>query len=176
MGGNKPFAPFGGGTLIGATLDRLRPQADEIIINAGLPGTNIAKALAGLGVPLVFDELLPGLGPLSGVVTAVNWAFNRGFTKVITAPCDMPYLPEDMVAQLQAAPDDADVVHFSGARDYPLCASWQVSILPELLAALNSASAKGGLAVMRFLALRRVHRIPVTDDAAFANINTVLGD
>ena len=87
---------------------------------------------------------------------------------VITAPCDMPDLPDDMAAQLLAAPT-ADVVYFKGERDYPLCALWRISVADDLRRALQQAD--GGLAVMRFLATQTVHTIPVSDDTAFVNIN-----
>jgi molybdopterin-guanine dinucleotide biosynthesis protein A len=167
MGGQKPFAPYGHSTLIEATMARLKPQTREIVINAGAPGTALALPLSCLNARLTFDEL-SGLGPLSGVLSALDMAKADGDSSVITAPCDMPNLPDDMVAQLMAAPP-ADVVYFSGARDYPLCALWQVSVADALRDALQKA--EGGLAVMRFLATLKTGCIAVSDDAAFTNIN-----
>jgi molybdopterin-guanine dinucleotide biosynthesis protein A len=167
MGGYKPFAPYGHSTLIEATMARLKPQTREIVINAGAPGTPLALPLSCLDARLIFDEL-PGLGPLSGVLSALDVAKTDGDTSVITAPCDMPHLPVDMVAQLLTAPP-ADVVYFRGARDYPLCALWQVSFAAVLRDALQQAA--GGLAVMRFLATLKTGCIAVSDEAAFTNIN-----
>lgn len=168
MGGNKPFAPYGQSTLIETTIARLKPQTRDIVINAGVRGTALGLPLSCLGARLIFDETLAGLGPLSGVLSALDMARATGDTSVITVPCDMPNLPDDMVAQLVAAPA-ADVVHFASARDYPLCALWQVSVADALRHALEKA--ESGLAVMRFLATQKIERISVSDDAAFININ-----
>jgi molybdenum cofactor guanylyltransferase len=165
MGGNKPLHPFEGSTLIDAVIARMAPQVHDMAINAAEPGLSV------LGLPLLYDEpALADLGPLSGVRTALQWATDRDDTHVITVPCDMPRLPENLVARLMAVPfGDTDVVHFSGARDYPLCARWAVAILPDLDNALRNSG--GGLAVMRFLSGRRVVKLEAGDDAAFININ-----
>jgi len=169
MGGNKPFSPYGASTLIETTLARLKTQVREVVINAGEKGSALTLPLSCLGARLIFDDpRLASRGPLSGVLSALDMARADGATAVLTAPCDMPSLPADMVMQLLDAPA-AEVVHFSGERDYPLCALWQVSIADNLRAALEAT--EDGLAVMKFLATRQVHKITVTEDAAFVNIN-----
>ena len=169
MGGDKPFAPYGKSTLIETTLARLKPQAPEIVINAGAKSSALVLPLSCLDARLIFDDpAFADMGPLSGVLSALEMAEAAGDAAVVTAPCDMPNLPEDMVAQLLAAPK-ADVVHFKGARDYPLCALWDVSVTEPLRTALQQA--EDGLAVMRFLSTQNVRTIAVSDDAAFANIN-----
>ena len=169
MGGDKPFAPYGKSTLIETTLARLKPQAPEIVINAGSKSSALVLPLSCLDARLIFDDpAFADMGPLSGVLSALEMAQAAGDVAVVTAPCDMPNLPEDMVAQLLAAPK-ADVVCFKGARDYPLCALWDVSVMGPLRTALQLA--EGGLAVMRFLSTQDVRTIAVSDDAAFTNIN-----
>ena len=166
MGGNKPFQPYGQTTLIEAVIARLKPQVGEIVVNAGTGGSALSLPLSCLGLRLIYDGM-PGLGPLSGVLSALQMAEAAGDAAVVTAPCDMPELPVDMVAQLGAA--DSDVVYFSGVRDYPLCALWRVSVLPALRAALEAAD--GGLPVMRFLDSQTVACVTVTDETAFVNVN-----
>ncbi len=169
MGGSKPFAPYGRSTLIETALARLKPQVRELIINAGTQISPLALPLSCLDARLIFDDpAFADLGPLSGVLSALEMAWAAGDEMVITAPCDMPNLPEDMVAQLLAAPS-ADIVYFRGTRDYPLCALWRPSVIDPLRDALQKA--EGGLAVMRFLSTQNVRTIPVSDDAAFMNIN-----
>lgn len=165
MGGNKPMHPYDGGTLIGAVIARLEPQARDMAINAAKPGLSI------FGLPLLYDEpAFANLGPLSGVRTALAWAKTRGDTQVITTPCDMPCLSETFVSRLVSVPtDETDAVYFSGSRDYPLCARWATSLLPTLDEALRTT--KGGLAVMRFLSACRVVKLEAGDDTAFLNIN-----
>ena len=169
MGGDKPFAPYGKSTLIETTLARLKPQAPEIVVNAGAKHSALVLPLSCLDARLIFDDpAFVDMGPLSGVLSALEMAQAAGDAAVMTTPCDMPNLPEDMVAQLLTSPA-ADVVYFKGERDYPLCALWNVSVTETLLTALQQAD--GGLAVMRFLSTQDVRTIAVSDDAAFMNIN-----
>ncbi len=168
MGGNKPLQPYGRTTLIEATLDRLRPQAHDIQINAR---PDLAADLTYLGLPLIFDASdFADLGPLSGVRTAVREAARLGRDYVVTAPCDMPALPSDMIMRLRN--EEADIVHFRGERDYPLCALWRTSLLPALDAALTAARPEGGVRVMRFIASQASIALR-GDPAAFININTL---
>ncbi len=165
MGGNKPLHPWQGTTLIEATIARLKPQVDTIYINAGPVG------LDGLDYPQIHDHpAVAGLGPLSGVHSALHLAAELGLDAVFTAPCDMPYLPPDLVTQLEAV--EADIVHFGGERDYPLTTRWRTSLLPSLEAALLAARAEGGLRVMRYIQSQRAVRLEATDRDAFRNINT----
>ena len=174
MGGNKPLHPWRGATLIEATIARLKPQAEAIHINAGQTDAGSA-ALERLGYPLVFDDAaFAGLGPLSGVRSAIRLAADLGHEAVITAPCDMPDLPLDMVARLGGR--DADIVHFFGAdvfdeRDYPLTTLWRTSLLPSLDAALITARREGGLKVMRYIQSQSFVRLEVDDPDVFRNIN-----
>jgi molybdopterin-guanine dinucleotide biosynthesis protein A len=167
MGGDKPFHAWGDATLIEATLARLEPQADDIAINAGALDAPHATRLAGLGLPVLYDDL-PWRGPLSGVLSALQWAQLGGETYVITCPCDMPELPDDYVSRLMDAPDAA-IVHYGGADSYPLCARWRADLASELYAALRIAP--GGLRVRTFSAAHHPLVIPVGDPATFANIN-----
>ncbi|MGA9659410.1 MAG: molybdenum cofactor guanylyltransferase [Asticcacaulis sp.] len=172
MGGHKPFHVYENKPLIVSVIDALRPQAGRLFLNA----REESDALNALGQPLCFDdEAVAGLGPLSGIHTALKTGAAIGEDVVITAPCDMPHLPHDMVTQLVARMDDqTDIVHFSGARDYPLCALWHTRLLPHLESALLAARKHGGLAVMGYLKTVRTAKIRANNDAAFININQPL--
>jgi molybdopterin-guanine dinucleotide biosynthesis protein A len=174
MGGNKPFYPFENSTLIETVLARVASQTGAVAINTGLAGTVVAERLRQLPFLAICDEeTLGDLGPLSGVLCALEWARARGDEAVITVPCDMPNVPADMVSQLEAnAYGSVDVVYFSGRRDYPLCALWKTSVAQPLRTALEAAKPHGGLPVVRFLESKRVCKIKVENEAAFANINS----
>lgn len=168
FGGNKPFQPFGRTTLIGQVILRLKPQVETLAINSGAPGHPLTQRLTDLGFPVLTDDDCAERGPLSGVLTAMRWAASLGETAVITAPCDMPYLPGDYVMRLRSVYAHT-VGYFSGARDHPLCAIWPVSHLTELESALNLSDK--GLAVRRFLDEIGAARINCTDETSFLNIN-----
>ncbi len=172
IGGDKPLYPFGGTTLIQATLARLSPTAGPVYINAGLAGTALANGLEPLGWPLIFDaDDVAGLGPLSGVCTALRLARSLAHEEVITVPCDMPYLPYDMIDQLRRADHEADIVYFAGRRDYPLCALWRTRRLTSLEDALQQARPSGGLRVMAYIAMLHALTLVPHDDQAFQSIN-----
>jgi molybdenum cofactor guanylyltransferase len=168
MGGNKPFYAHGFSTLIEAVIARLRSQSDALYVNAS---HHLMPDFEKLGLPLVNDDPdFAGLGPLSGVLTALELAAARGEETVVTVPCDMPDLPLDLVEQLVAAPS-TDVVYFTGRSEYPLCALWRTTVTERLKAMLDENRDSGGLAVWRFVEQVQVCKVITTDDAAFANIN-----
>ncbi|MDI7775714.1 molybdenum cofactor guanylyltransferase [Asticcacaulis sp. EMRT-3] len=167
MAGNKPFHAWGQTTLIEATLERLSPYTDDLIINAGAIDGPWVTRLAGLGLPMIYDDL-PWRGPLSGVLSALERAEQSGWPHIITCPCDMPALPDDYVARLEQAPATA-IACYAGERDYPLCARWQTALRPALEKALRAAPS--GLRVMDFIKAHVVHIVAVAHEADFANIN-----
>ncbi|ESQ90172.1 hypothetical protein ABAC460_10500 [Asticcacaulis sp. AC460] len=168
MGGNKPFHAHGASTLIEAVIARLRGQAGALYVNAS---KHLTPEFEALGLPLVMDDAdFSALGPLSGVLTALELAAARGEETVVTVPCDMPDLPLDLVAQLESAPQ-TDVVYFTGRSEYPLCGLWRTTVTEKLKAMLDENRDTGGLAVWRFLEQVQVCKVITTDDAAFANIN-----
>lgn len=169
MGGDKPFYPYRGVSLIETVLNRLKPQADLVCVNVGRKDHPLRARLSGLGLPVVTDAM-PGLGPLSGVHASLRLAQERGWPQVITAPCDMPDLPADYVTRLLEAPA-ADVAFYAGSRDHPLCALWQTRLVSRLEDALQAAVPQGGLAVRHFLSGIQCHRVQTQDERAFGNIN-----
>jgi molybdenum cofactor guanylyltransferase len=173
IGGNKPFYVFNGRPLIEWVIDALRPQASQLLLNAGTQNSALAGALVRLGIGLCLDTpRFEGLGPLSGVHAAILTAHNLGQDVVITAPCDMPNLPSNMIGTLlDSHGQDVDVTYFYGARDYPLCAAWSIALLSTLEAALETSRESGGLSVMQFLADCRTRKIRIDDDRAFVNVN-----
>jgi len=122
MGGNKPLYPVQGSSLIKKVIDRLAQKDVDIRINAGALGGGLAGPLSQFGLGILFDEdIYAGLGPMSGVCTALHIAANLGKREVITVPCDMPALPVDFILRLKdAGALECDVVHYKGERDYPL--------------------------------------------------------
>lgn len=171
LGGNKPFHPYGDSTLIEAVISRLKPQVSNLYINAGHRGHHLAFGLSNLDLPVVADEeSLSQLGPLSGVLTAMTLANQLGVAELITVPCDMPALPENLVQTLIEAPS-ADVAFMSGLRDHPLCARWAASLAPSLCSLLKAAKGANGPPVMSFLRTLTAIAVPITDEAAFLNVN-----
>lgn len=94
MGGqDKGLLRLNGRPLIQHVLERLAPQCDTILININ----RNRQAYAEFGLPLLEDSLPGGLGPLAGLLTALEHSQSE---YVISVPCDTPQLPRDLVARM----------------------------------------------------------------------------
>ncbi len=103
MGRDKALMPFLGRPLIARLVERLSGLADELLIT-----TNHPAEFRFLGLPL-FPDLLPGMGALGGLYTALS-AARQDLVAVIA--CDMPFvLPALLRAQRDLlVGEEADVV------------------------------------------------------------------
>ena len=125
MGGGKSAKPFGGKSLLETTLARLLPQA-QILALSGEP-----RSLEGLGFEVLADDSPEKLGPMAGLATALRWAKARNLSHVLTAPCDAPFLPENLVQRLSAAIGSASVcVARSNGEVHVASCLWSVALLP----------------------------------------------
>lgn len=102
MGSDKALLPFMGKPLIMRVLSRLARIADEVIIT-----TNQPENYRFLGITPVPD-ILPGLGALGGLYTALN-AASHPYVAVVA--CDMPFAsPELFLYELMTLREtEADV-------------------------------------------------------------------
>lgn len=166
MGGvDKGLVALAGQPMAAHVLARLAPQVDELIINAN----QNADAYAALGHP-VFGDDIPGFaGPLAGLHAALMRASHP---LVVTAPCDSPFLPTDLVARLAAAlhaqqADLAVAKTFDQAHPvFCLCRRTLAGHLEDFLAG-------GGRKIDRWYGSLKVIEVPFDDEeAAFRNINT----
>jgi molybdenum cofactor guanylyltransferase len=125
-GGDKCWLQIGGASILSRIVSVLSSQVGTILINSN-SDTALFDAF-GLGVR---PDVMPGhLGPLAGILTAMEWAQEIDDALVLTVPSDTPFLPHDLVARLYAKFDGVrPVVASSGARIHPTIGLW-----PTLLA------------------------------------------
>ena len=162
---DKGLVEFGGRPMIAHALDRLAPQVDAILINAN---QNLER-YAAFGYPVVPDAVGGFAGPLAGLHaglarTATEYA--------VTAPCDSPFLPADLVARLHAELI-GDRAQLAVARTFdqphPVFCLARRDLLPHLAAFL----AGGGRKMDLWYATLRAIEVRFDDEAdAFRNINT----
>jgi molybdenum cofactor guanylyltransferase len=132
IGGGKPFVPLAGKALIAHVIDRLAPQCERLAINAN----GATDRFTALGLPVVADGPDGGQGPLSGVLAAMDWAAAQGASRVLTAPVDTPFLPEDLATRLAAV--DAPIVLATAADGvHGTCGLWDIDLRDTLAAALS---------------------------------------
>jgi len=166
MGGvDKGLVELAGQPMAAHVLERLGPQVDELIINAN----QNAEAYAAFGHPVFGDDIPGYAGPLAGLHAALVRASHP---LVVTAPCDSPFLPSDLVERLHQAlrAQDADLAvakTFDQAHPvFCLCRSRLASHLHDFLSS-------GGRRIDRWYGSLNVVEVAFDDEeAAFRNINT----
>ena len=163
-GADKALVSLAGQSLIARVIERLEPQVEALAISAN----GDAARFHGLGLPVLPDA--DRLGPLSGILAALNWAGPLGATAVVSAPVDCPFLPPDLVPRLCLAAEVTGLaLAESGGHLQPTFGIWPVTLAPALTAFLTS----GAKARVRDFALAHgAKAAPFPDDAAFANLNT----
>ena len=164
MGGvDKGLQVLSGQPMIAHVIARLAPQVYDIVINAN----QNREAYAAFGHPVVPDAIEGYAGPLAGLHAGLQAATQA---LVVTAPCDSPFLPEDLVARLAAALGENDLaVAKTGAQAHPVFALVRRTLLGHLAAYL----AGGGRKIDAWYASLKVVEVAFDDEAdAFSNINT----
>jgi molybdopterin-guanine dinucleotide biosynthesis protein A len=148
FGSDKALALFDGRPLIEHAIATIAPQVDAIVVcGREWPGqVSLADRPSGRH------------GPLAGIAAALLYASEHGFDAVLSAPCDVPDAPRDLLLCL--SPPSSYVA------DTPVIGLWSAATAPILDALL----AAGGNRSMRAFADRIAAR-PVALDRALRNIN-----
>jgi len=166
MGGvDKGLLTLRGQPLVAHVVQRLAPQADTLLINCNENQQDYVQ----FGYPLVRDGISGGLGPLAGLLGAMQSNDNE---YVLSVPCDTPYLPHDLVARMlhTLQHDNADLcsVH-DGERLHPVILLARRHLAPSLEQFLNAGQRK----VRDWYDSQHHCTTDFSDQPlAFANINT----
>ena len=95
-GGDKCLNVLGKKTILGHVIGRLSHQLTHIALNAnGDPGR-----FAEFQLPVIPDQTNKFLGPLAGVLSGLDWAFDNGFNQIVTVAADTPFFPLKLVKML----------------------------------------------------------------------------
>jgi molybdopterin-guanine dinucleotide biosynthesis protein A len=166
MGGvDKGLMPLRGKPMVAWVIERLRPQVDELAINAN---QNLDR-YRSFGPTVYPDEIGGFIGPLAGLHAALG---RTALPLVVTAPCDSPFLPTDLVTRLYAAlvEHGADLaVARTLDQRHPVFSLCRRTLLPALTAYLAS----GGRKMDGWYAPLKHIDVSFDDQPdAFRNINT----
>ena len=129
MGGCKPQRRLAGESLLGRAVDTARQWSPAVRV-----AVRDRSQASGVEAELIFDDpTIPG--PLAGVAAALAWAGGEGAEHVLTIPCDMPFLPPDLLFRLDEVmgPAHGAAVAASGMRLHPVCTLWRTPIAPLLV-------------------------------------------
>ncbi len=166
IGGHKASRLLGGVSLL-----------EHMTRIASLYSNDIAIAVNGdfdtsvaTNIPMIVDEN-DGAGPISGLLSALNFANSKGSGHVLILSCDTPFLPFDLMTKLHASIGDAGaaVAQYDGDL-HPACSLWRADTVQFLPAYIG----QGHRSLIGFA--EAVGYIPVEWPAApfdpFFNINT----
>lgn len=173
FGSPKGLAPLGGRPMAEWALRALTPHFPRRVVIANDPGYS-----EGLGVP-VRGDLIPGMGPLGGLATALAWAREEGLNGVFLLACDLPLVSHEFVGRILHhgfQGREAVVPASEGPLGMePLCAAYNKGCLPSAEALL----AEGGRSMRGLLESAGFTLVPmdvlggVRETArAFLNVNT----
>ena len=124
FGQDKAAANLGQRSLIEHVLARAMPQVGAMAVS----GRDY-----GLGVPVIAD-MMPGEGPLGGILSSLAWAREKGFGAIASFSCDAPFFPADLVAELTLPIPLGATSSYARSLSgrHPVFAIWPVSVTAEL--------------------------------------------
>jgi molybdopterin-guanine dinucleotide biosynthesis protein A len=161
---DKGLLVLHGKPLVSWVLERIIPQVDEAIISANRG----IDQYASLGCPVISDTLTEFAGPLAGVQRGMLEARHP---LVLCVPCDMPFLPADLVTRLLAALDGsgADLAVPASGDDIHRAL---MLVRRDLAANLETFLAGGGRKVSQWQGGLKQVVVPFVEVDAFLNVNT----
>ena len=165
MGGeDKGLLKLKDKTLVEWVLARVAPQVDEILISAN---RNLDTYRA-FGYPVLPDKTEGFAGPLAGIARGLLDAQHE---LILSAPCDTPFLPDDLVARLlaglHAGDFDLAVPAIAGAGQHAICLMRR-----QVGANLAGYLAQGGHKVQEWQAGLKCAQVDFSDAAPFfMNVN-----
>ncbi|MDF2365951.1 molybdenum cofactor guanylyltransferase MobA [Sneathiella sp.] len=138
MGGGAKFLErLGGKTLLLHSIDTLRPQVSEFVLNMNMEaGEDIPS-----DIPVIKDSVSGFAGPLAGVLTGIEY-FNKknvDSTHMLSVPTDAPFIPADLVERLASeirSTTNKIVMANSVGRVHPVVALWPLALAVDLRSAL----------------------------------------
>ena len=120
-------------TLLEHVIDRLEPQVGELFINAN-PDLCGEQSLTVIG-----DHMAGFQGPLTGLWSALKSDRLSDASYLMMVPCDGPFIPQNLVAELyqMIVKNDVDIacVRYQGFAQ-PTFSLWNKRVLPAVEEAL----------------------------------------
>jgi molybdenum cofactor guanylyltransferase len=177
MGGvDKALLHWRGQPLLAHTLAVLAPQVACLLVSHNRGDAELLALATAHAAPCLPDTRPGHLGPLAGVLAALEHLAQHGpaCPWLATLPCDVPKAPADLVARLAAAAGTSGLAIAASRNvdhslaEHPTCMLVHQRLRPTLEAALAAGEQR-----VRAWAQAQGAAVVVFDDAeAFANVNT----
>lgn len=163
-GEDKGLVPLFGKPLYQHVLEKLRPQVNNIVINAN---RNIPTYQQS-GYAVITDSIDNYPGPLAGILAGLEFSQTEW---TMFVPCDTPFIPDNLVQHLWQNRKGHHIVYASDEeREHPtLCL-----IHNSQIAQLKQFLANGDKKLMLFMAQANAKAVIFPNSKkAFENINTL---
>ena len=164
-GRDKGLVLLAGKPLVQYVLEAITPQVERVKINANRNQDDYTA----FNCPVISDELDNYCGPLAGMASCLA---EIDTPYMVTAPCDSPFIPDDLVKRLflKLEQNDAEIsVAHNGERIQPVFVLMKSTLRHSILGFLD----KGERKIDKWF---DQHKLAITDFSdqpdTFININT----
>ena len=134
---DKSFLQVGNKALLDMTIERLQSQSSRVAINTNSHSLKYKR----YGLPILHDQVGGFFGPLAGILTAMKWAEDIGYEKVLTVAVDTPLFPENLLKELYKKMEESnsDIVFAASVNDHdqrkdlhPVFGLWKTNLRDDL--------------------------------------------
>ena len=146
-GGDKGLLMLGKTTIIERVIDKILPQVGSLSININ----GDSSRFPDYKLPIIPDSIKGYLGPLSGILAGMEWAFKNGNRYIATVAADTPFLPDDFIKRLHAMVKSKNLnIGIAASRFlrrddvfiHPTFGIWEVALKDDLRDALANDTRK----------------------------------
>ena len=146
-GGDKGLLMLGKTTIIERVIDKILPQVGSLAININ----GDSSRFPDYKLPIISDSIKGYLGPLSGILAGMEWAFKNGNRYIATVAADTPFLPDDFIKRLDAMVKSKNLnIGIAASRIlsgddvfiHPTFGIWEVALKDDLRDALANDTRK----------------------------------
>lgn len=142
-GRDKALIEIAGKPLLAHVAGRFAPQVGTLVLSAnGDP-----ERFDSFALPVVGDVLEGHMGPLVGILSAMEWASAHcpEVQWIASVAVDTPLLPRDLVARLsEGAEGCGAAIAASNGRVHPVCGLFNIALATDLRIYLEGGGRKAG--------------------------------
>lgn len=168
MGQDKASLDWEGRPMLTAVTDVLAQRCDPVLVAAAPTSQAYAELSDVAGVDWITTEPA-GVGPLGGLVAALEAAEAAGSPVAFVCATDMPLIAPELIDELLhglTSSADAVVVH-DGGRDHPMAAIYRTRVAPKLAELIESGEQR----MLAALDTIVTHRVGVSDSRWLTNVD-----
>ncbi len=146
-GGDKGLLMLGETNIIERVIKKISPQVGSLAININ----GDSSRFPDYKLPIIPDSIKGYLGPLSGILAGMEWAFKNGNRYIATVAADTPFLPDDFIKRLHTIVKSKNLnIGIAASRIlsgddvfiHPTFGIWEVALKDDLRDALANDTRK----------------------------------